>query len=314
MSRLQNSEGQQPAAVGRTTDLAPKSVLPVRLNFKSALLLDNVLRLPKRRPLAGSRQLSPQPRRSRIDEGAFESVPSRLERDFLPSISLIARSPSFKSPQDPLQPGTGIQPKQPLSNNRAHVKQLLTKVVGPPRKDITTPTVTTPRQADENVRREPEAASDFLGTFALSSGHRLAGTAPMAPGIMRGESGLSHDARRLSSEATVIHKRANNSPSREARQSSLLAPAANAQAVPISDRPRAEPSSAPGSSPVDDDNSRNTEDQERREEHAELHIDGTLLGQWVVRHLEEVLTKPPTGPSFVDQRLMPVYPGRPLAI
>ena len=46
-------------------------------------------------------------------------------------------------------------------------------------------------------------------------------------------------------------------------------------------------------------------------EHAtEIHIDGHALGQWMLHHLEQTLTRPPTTANFVMSHGMPTWPGQ----
>ncbi len=45
---------------------------------------------------------------------------------------------------------------------------------------------------------------------------------------------------------------------------------------------------------------------------AEIHLDGQILGHWVLSHLEEVLTQPQTGASFTNRRNATVWSGQPL--
>ena len=42
----------------------------------------------------------------------------------------------------------------------------------------------------------------------------------------------------------------------------------------------------------------------------EIHIDGQVLGQWVLSHLEQVLTRPPTTANFVTSHGIPTWPGQ----
>ncbi len=42
----------------------------------------------------------------------------------------------------------------------------------------------------------------------------------------------------------------------------------------------------------------------------EIHIDGQLLGQWVVNHLEQTLTQPSTSANFVTNHGLPTWPGQ----
>jgi hypothetical protein len=44
---------------------------------------------------------------------------------------------------------------------------------------------------------------------------------------------------------------------------------------------------------------------------AEIHLDGQILGHWVLSHLEEVLTQPQTGASFTNRRSATVWSGQP---
>ena len=42
----------------------------------------------------------------------------------------------------------------------------------------------------------------------------------------------------------------------------------------------------------------------------EIHVDSHVLGQWVVNHLEQLLTQPPTTANFVMTRSQPTWPGQ----
>ena len=44
--------------------------------------------------------------------------------------------------------------------------------------------------------------------------------------------------------------------------------------------------------------------------HTEIHLDGELLGQWVVNHLEQTLMQPSTSANFVTSHGLPVWPGQ----
>jgi|GEM_PF-2717435 len=43
---------------------------------------------------------------------------------------------------------------------------------------------------------------------------------------------------------------------------------------------------------------------------AEIHLDGQILGQWVLSHIEDALTQPQTGPSFISRRNATAWSGR----
>ena len=45
----------------------------------------------------------------------------------------------------------------------------------------------------------------------------------------------------------------------------------------------------------------------------DIFIDGNMLGRWVVRHLERVLTRPTLGSTGVDPRVVAAWPGMPIA-
>ena len=45
----------------------------------------------------------------------------------------------------------------------------------------------------------------------------------------------------------------------------------------------------------------------------DIYLDGNLLGRWMVRHLERVLTRPTLGSTGVDLRAVPAWPGMPIA-
>jgi hypothetical protein len=46
--------------------------------------------------------------------------------------------------------------------------------------------------------------------------------------------------------------------------------------------------------------------------HAELHLDGAVLGRWVTRHLERQVTRPQAGATGFDPRMTPSWAGAPI--
>jgi hypothetical protein len=46
--------------------------------------------------------------------------------------------------------------------------------------------------------------------------------------------------------------------------------------------------------------------------YAEVHLDGTALGRWVIRHLEKQVIRPHAGATGFDPRMTPSWPGAPL--
>lgn len=45
-------------------------------------------------------------------------------------------------------------------------------------------------------------------------------------------------------------------------------------------------------------------------EATEIHLDGQVLGQWMLDHVEHVLSRPPTTANFVTSHGMPIWPGQ----
>jgi hypothetical protein len=47
---------------------------------------------------------------------------------------------------------------------------------------------------------------------------------------------------------------------------------------------------------------------------SEVHLDGQVLGEWMLNHLELALRRPPTTANFVSRHRTSIWPGQPIAV